>query len=183
MAHAIRHLCTLFVICNIFLLAYPFSSARADMAVAARHFDEPETVGTARYSYLFWDVYDAQLVAPRGDYRPAGPLKLTLTYLRDIKGRSIVERTLDELRRQGEADGPRLADWAASLDGIIPDVTPGDSISGVRDEVGRTHFYVNGRAAGTVDDPDFGRSFFDIWLGPESRDGAFTARLTGKGEE
>ena len=155
------------------------SMARAEIGVAAQHFDDPKPVGDARYSYLFWDVYDARLVAPGGVYRRGGPLKLTLTYLRDFESEAIIESTEKEIRRQEGTDESKLASWRDALSGIFPNVLKNDSISGVRDETGQTFFYVNGAYAGTVADPEFGRRFFDIWLGPESRDqGAPSATST-----
>ena len=155
------------------------AAAATDLEVSARHFDNPARVGTARFSYLFWDVYDARLVSPDGVYRRDGPVALTLVYLRTLKGSAIVERSLSEMRRLGMGDETRLAAWGAELSRLIPDVRESDTISGVRDRDGRTFFYVNGALAGRIDDAGFGRYFFDIWLGPDSLDRRFTAQLTG----
>ncbi len=152
------------------------SSAGIDLA--AQYFGEPARVGTASYNYLFWTLYDAQLVAPGGVFRRDAPLMLTLTYRRDIKSSAIVDATAEELRRLG-APEKAIAGWRSSLGAIVPDVGDGDSIAGIRTADGRTLFYVNGALAGRIDDPAFGRFFFDIWLGPRSRDRQFTARLTG----
>ena len=48
-------------------------------------------VGEARYSYLFWDVYDARLFAPQGKWQPQESFALALTYLRDFDGANRVD--------------------------------------------------------------------------------------------
>jgi hypothetical protein len=148
------------------------------MDLAERHFPEPARVGTATYNYLFWTLYDAQLVAPGGIFRRDAPLMLTLTYRRDIPSADILAATADELRRLGAAEAD-IERWSGAFGSMVPDVRDGDSIAGIRIADGRTLFYVNGAFAGKIDDPAFGRYFFDIWLGPRSRDRQFTARLTG----
>lgn len=167
------------LIAGLFCFA-PLAAPQAGPELSAKHFDNPEMVGEARFSYLFWDVYDASLHSPGGVYKNDGPMALSLTYLRDLKGEAIVESSLKEIRRQGMADEARLSTWEKQLSGIIPDVTDQDSIAGVRDPAGRTFFYVNGSPAGSIDDAEFGRYFFNIWLGPGTSDKDFTSKLTGK---
>lgn len=154
------------------------AGSSASLDLASQYFEKPAWVGAATYNYLFWALYDAQLVAPGGVFRHDAPLMLTLTYRRDIKSSAIVDATAGELGRLG-APEKAIAGWRSLLSAIVPDVGAGDSIAGIRTDDGRTLFYVNGALAGRIDDPIFGRFFFDIWVGPQSRDRQFTARLTG----
>lgn len=162
-----------------FICIAPLAAPQAGPELSAKHFENPEMVGKARFSYLFWDVYDAQLLSPGGVFKDDGPMALSLTYLRNLKGEAIVESSLKEIRRQGMADEVRLSAWEDELSRIIPDVKDQDSIAGVRDHDGRTFFYVNGTPAGKIDDAEFGRYFFNIWLGPDSSDRDFTSKLKG----
>ena len=57
-------------------------------------------VGEARFTYYFWDVYDAVLYAPNGKW-PAERFALRLTYLRDFDGSEIAERSIKEMKSQG----------------------------------------------------------------------------------
>ena len=43
-------------------------------------------------TYFFWDVYNAQLFAPKGQWQGEPPYALTLTYLRDFT------RTVEAIR-------------------------------------------------------------------------------------
>ncbi|EXI64201.1 MAG: hypothetical protein AW08_03801 [Candidatus Accumulibacter adjunctus] len=67
------------------------------------------------------------------------------------------------MRKLGAAAEPRLRAWGERLQQIFPDVRPGDRIVGVHlPDAAQFHF--NDRSIGTIDDPDFARAFFAIWL-------------------
>jgi hypothetical protein len=138
-----------------------------------------EVVGEARMQVLFWQVYDARLFSPEGRYSGEAPFALSLTYLRELDGERIAERSVEEIRKQGFRDEVTLARWFELLRDIIPDVGEDDEIVGVADASGHTRFYLNGSAIGVVPEPEFTRRFFDIWLGERSSEPAFRDRLLG----
>lgn len=112
-----------------------------------------------RFGFL---VYEATLWAGGDDpLRP--PLALKLTYKRNISGRDIADASVKEIRNLGVADDARLKGWGERMVGIFPDVRPGDHIVGVQ-MPDAARFYFNDRSIGTIDDPDFARAFFAIWL-------------------
>ena len=112
-----------------------------------------------RFGFL---VYEATLWAGGDDpLRP--PLALKLTYKRNISGRDIADASVKEIRNLGVADESRLRGWGERMVGIFPDVRPGDHIVGVQ-LPDAARFYFNDRSIGTIDDPDFARAFFAIWL-------------------
>ncbi len=153
--------------------------ARADQAVAASYVPGAELAGKARYRYLVWPVFDAQLYAPGGRFNPGKPFALTLTYLRPLKGSDIAQYSADEMRNQGFADGTALRRWQTQMSSIFPDVTKGSQITGVRDMNGNAIFFANGREIGSIRDARFSRHFFDIWLGSRASDPSFRRSLTG----
>jgi hypothetical protein len=66
----------------------------------------------------------------------------------------------------GGFDAAQAQRWEAALRTLLPDVKPGDRLLGVhRPETG-AQFYQGGRALGRIDDPEFSRRFFAVWLGP-----------------
>jgi hypothetical protein len=136
-------------------------------------------VGEARLRVLFWDIYDARLLAPEGRYASAGPFALELTYLRRLDGEKIAARAIEEIRRQGPRDESVLARWEEALLRIIPDVRSDDTITGIASEDGSTHFLLDGELIGEVEDPAFTRAFFAIWLGEESSEPLLRDRLLG----
>ena len=144
-------------------------------------------VGTASYSYLFWDLYQATLYAPHGQWQPEQPFALELRYLTDLTARKIVAVSRDEMTRQGSADPARIAAWGQRLLEILPDVQKGSVLTGVHLPDGTTRFYAGDRDVGAVDDPAFASAFFGIWLAPNTRDPDLRARLlrqdAGQGRE
>lgn len=154
-------------------------TAAADAGPAARLVPSAELVGQGRMTYFGFRVFDAELYAPQGRYSPSKPFALKLTYLRNFKGSDIAKRSVDEMRRQGLRDEAKLKQWGDQMRAIFPDVAQGASITGVRDASGKAVFYKDGRQIGTINDADFSRRFFAIWLGDNTANPSLQASLTG----
>ncbi|CCQ10535.1 hypothetical protein PALB_14020 [Pseudoalteromonas luteoviolacea B = ATCC 29581] len=122
----------------------------------------------ATYSYLFWDVYTAELFAPSGQFDKSKPFRLKLTYHLDLKGKEIAKRSIQEMKEQGLNDEAKQAQWLALMVNIFPDIRKGDSLIGSRELNGATLFRYNGQEVGKIDDADFTLWFFDIWLGEKT---------------
>lgn len=167
----------------LFLIIVSFCSSQdialADMSLAKKYFNNPNIVGRATYSYLFWDVYDAELIAPKGEYSPKNQLILTLTYHRAFKGEDIVNKSIEEMDLITLKDESTISQWKSELLKIIPDVKVGDKISGIRNKAGHSIFYFNGSLVGIIQDSQFSYNFFNIWLGKNSSDKEFTSKLLG----
>ena len=59
-------------------------------------------------------------------------------------------------------DAEMRGEWSERLQYIFPYVSKGSNITAVKDNTGKTHFYCDGRACGTVSDSKFSNRFFDI---------------------
>ena len=138
--------------------------------------------GTLRFMGL--RVYDGRLwvgaAAPGTDWQ-AVPLALELQYLRSLKGGLIAERSLKEMRRQGEIDDVSAERWLGNMKQLFPDVGPGDRITGVNLPGVGARFFVNGQLRGEVREPEFARYFFGIWLSPRTSEPAMREQLLGLG--
>ncbi len=152
--------------------------ASAQGAVS-RYVENPQTVGKARLSVLFWDVYDATLYAPKGEYAAGKNFALTLHYLMEFKGDEIAERSVEEMRKQGFADEMKLAAWYSQMKAIFPDVKKGSVITGIYQPNKPTPFYADGVKLGEIQDAEFGRHFFDIWLSEKSSEPEIRRKLLG----
>ena len=141
--------------------------------------DAMEVVGEARMQALFWKIYDAQLYAPGGIWSGDGAYALSLTYLRDLQGQKIAERSVQEIRKQGFSDERTLARWYELLAEIIPDVSDQDEIVGLANESGHTRFYLDGQLLGEIREPAFTRAFFAIWLGERTAEPGLRDQLLG----
>ena len=62
---------------------------------------------------------------------------------------------------------------------VFPDVTDGDCLIGLATPGNATRFFVNGRATGTIDDPEFAPAFFGIWLSPATSEPRLRQQLLG----
>lgn len=155
----------------------PDTTNSAPLASAGSAFKK---VGEGRLKVMFWQVYDARLYTPSGDYQPgARPLKLEIEYLRDIKGKALAERTLKEWEAM-DRDHPRQAEWAASLEELWPDIQVNDVLSLELDQEQVATFRRNGEYLGRIDDPEFGQQFVDIWLSEDSTQPELRLTLLGR---
>jgi hypothetical protein len=132
------------------------------------------------YEYLFWDVYSAQLFTLSGHYNETAPFALKLSYKLDLKGKAIAERSIAEMKKQGLSDGQKEEMWLQQLAAIIPDVRDGDEIVGQVNENGKSEFFFNGTLVGEVDDAEFSKCFFDIWLGAKTSEPKLRRALLGE---
>ncbi len=64
--------------------------------------------------------------------------------------------------KQGMQDAEMRGEWSERLQNIFPYVSKGSNITAVKDNTGKTHFYYDGRACGTVSGSKFSNRFFDI---------------------
>lgn len=127
-----------------------------------------------RFGFL---VYEAQLWAGSSPSEP--PIALQLTYKRDIAGHKIVDASVDHMRALG-AEEQQLGVWASAMAKIFPDVKSGDQIVGIY-RPGVATFLYNNREIGQINDPDFARLFFGIWLDPRTTEPRLRNRLLQHG--
>ena len=138
-------------------------------------------VGKGMFSYYFWDVYTGELYAPDGAYQNQPPFALKLTYQRDLEGKKIAQRSIDEMKKQGDVSADDSDKWLSLMEAIFPDVSEGDVITGIATKEGTSVFYVNGEKADEIDDKAFTQRFFDIWLSDKTSEPKFRKKLLGNG--
>ena len=127
-----------------------------------------QKVGEAKLKVLLWSVYNSRLYTADGAYQEgARPLRLEIEYLIDVKSDRLVDRTLQEWEAIGR-EHPEQANWALTLRELWPDIQAGDVLTLELAEDDSATFSRNGERLGTVDHPDFGQHFVDIWLSPDS---------------
>lgn len=141
--------------------------------------------GSGRLRFMGLRVYEARLwtvqTLAAADWART-PLALELQYARTLYGRLIAERSLDEMRRQGEIDAAKAERWTSRMKELFPDVTDGDRLTGVQRPGEATRFFFNGAAKGEVRDAEFTRLFFGIWLSAQTSEPALRDALLGAGK-
>lgn len=155
------------------------SSASADLRVAKLEIPNAKLVGEGRLKYLFWSVFDAALYAPDGIWSEDKPFALSLSYLRDLKGKIIVQASIDEMRKQGMTDLATLKSWGEEMAAIFLDVNDQTTLTGIVNQDGHALFYRNHEPAGVIRDAEFSRRFFSIWLGEKTSEPRLRAKLIG----
>ncbi|WP_412722947.1 chalcone isomerase family protein [Alteromonas sp. D210916BOD_24] len=163
------------------LCFFPSSHAFAQVSSEiSDHVPEAELVGQGMFTYYLWDVYLGQLYAPAATYTGQAPFALKLTYQRDLKGKKIAQRSIEEMQKQQPLSRETATHWLALMETLFPDVQKGDSITGVATRDGTTVFYFNGDEIDRVEDAGFTTRFFDIWLGSKTTEPVFKAKLLGE---
>jgi len=134
--------------------------------------------GSGDMRWFGFSLYRATLWVA-GESPSTAPSALQLDYRRDIPGERLVETSIDEMRRLGAGE-PQLTRWAAELRRIFPDVKTGDCIVGVHQPGQGARFYYGEALRGAIDDAEFARYFFAIWLDPQSRSPELRAALLSR---
>ncbi len=137
----------------------------------AQALPQSQVQGMGRMSYLLWDVFDATLWTQAG-FRSAQYVEhafaLELRYLRTLSAASLVDSSLQEMRRMGTLEASKEAGWTTAMQSAFVDVQAGDRITGVHYPGVGARFYFNGRLRSSVEDAAFARAFFGIWLSPST---------------
>ena len=140
---------------------------------------EFKSVGQSRFEYYFWDVYDAKLATPSGNYQfGQHPVKLSLTYLRDFAAKDIVKATNEQWQHLGKTD--LLGKFDQQLLALWPDIKEGETLSFITDMQGIGTFYHNDTKLGGIDDSQFADNFLAIWLSPKTSQPDMRKQLIGE---
>lgn len=147
----------------------PVQAAPAAPAFITQAIGPSVLAGQGQMRFLGLRIYDARLwVGPQfqaqafADY----PLALQLTYHRAFRADAIAQRSVQEITRQTPL-APALAQrWQAQLAQWIPDVQPGDQLTGIYQPGQGLQLWSGMHMLGTVSDAALARAFVGIWLSP-----------------
>lgn len=165
------------------LLAWP-AMASLRPPELAQALPDARLQGEGRLRFFGLQVYDIRLWAPQpvgADDWAQAPLALELAYARTLYGQAIAERSLEEMRRQGDIATPVAERWLGEMTRLFPDVKDGDRLTGVHLPQAAARFFYNGAFRGEVRDASFARRFFGIWLAPQSSEPSLRERLLSGG--
>lgn len=166
-------------VCVIAALAVPSVAMATRDGFIPRHVPNASEIGHGKLHFLFWRVFEATLHAPNGQWRADAPFSLTLRYFLDLKGRDIAKRSVQEIKGQGFDDTEKLGQWEKDMTRIFPDISPGETLTGIRNASGETYFYHNGKFIGKIKDRRFTERFFNIWLGEKTSQPDLRKKLLG----
>jgi hypothetical protein len=96
------------------------------------------------------------------------PFRLRLDYQVDFEVEKTINYLMLDFKRLGLTHQETLENWSEQLRGILTDVNKGDVVSYIYVPNGTTFFYKNHQFLGKINDADFCRWFFGIWLHPKA---------------
>ena len=145
------------------VLALPAAAKPPELADRV---DAPRPIGCHEYSYLFWDLYRAELWTDASAL-PGDSFALSLTYRADFTREKLVETSIEEMARLSGKPPGSFAGTRSDLERAFRNVSPGDRITAWRAGPDRLRFFVNGRGTGVL--TRHVDLFLDIWLGKGTR--------------
>lgn len=167
------------VFCLLTLLAAPAAAVELP-AAACNLMQSCRMIGQGQLRWWGFHVYDAALWSPSGRWQAQAPYALDIRYARRVTGAQLAETSVDELRRLGIGDEAALARWGAAMRKLFPDVAPGSQLIGVHVPQRGALFYSATAYLGAIEEPEFARGFFAIWLDPRTQTPDLRAALLGR---
>lgn len=129
-------------------------------------------LGQSTYDWFWMKLYSAELWAPNRvqtmDQLWQIPFALSLTYDIRIKPAKLAQVTLEQMELQAPV-APDVAErWVQQLTQLYPPIAKGTTLIGLYDPKGRMALYRDGQLLGEMQDGDFAKRFFQIWLDARS---------------
>lgn len=140
-------------------------------------------VGQAKFSFMFWDVYDSYLYTPNGEYTSGqvDTVVFKIRYLRNIDSNDLVESTIEQWQYIGLTK-EQYSHYIPVLGDLWPDIKKDDELA-LKLTPERSTFYLNGKRLGEVNDKNFGDIFINIWLAENTSQPDLRAQLLGLAEQ
>lgn len=146
---------------------------------------QAQLIGQGALRFFGLLVYEARLWAPGRlptEHYEQQPFALELTYARKLEGEAIAERSIAEMRRVSAFSELQEKRWLASMKTAFPDVAANDRLLGLNNGQGGVRFFYNGKQTAQLEDREYARLFFGIWLAPQTSAPALRASLLGLGD-
>ena len=147
-------------------------------SILSKYFDQKYLIGNANYSFLFWNIYDAELYSTSNKF-DSKKLAIVLKYNRPIDKNTLVKETIDDIKQQENISKQREEKWKALLDAIYVSTKIDKKFIAIKVN-NRSIFYYNNVKLYESFDQEFNKLFFNIWLRSDSKNPEFTKALLGK---
>lgn len=138
-------------------------------------------VGSAKFSVLFWDIYNSTLYTESGSYshkNSPDSLLFEIEYLKDIKTNDLVDRTVQQWKYL-DIPEPEYSKFIPTLKAIWPDIVSGDKLSMLVLN-NQSVFYFNDVKVGSIEEKEFSELFLAIWLSPKTSQTKLRNQLLGE---
>lgn len=142
--------------------------------------ENKQLVGQGRLNYFLLHIYDVKLYSANAEFSFDKPFELVLEYKRKLYGNKIAERSAVEIENLGFKDKLKLDSWLKQMQALFPDVDNGTNLTGAYFPGKPTVFYKDNQKIGAIEDPEFGKWFFGIWLNEKTSEPALRKALIGE---
>lgn len=166
-------------------MSAPYHGRLAPLAVPAECAAQAarwKLLGQAPWLVLGVPAYRLRLWAGNGfdpDDFLRWPFVLAMDFEREPDGRGLAERLVADMRRAGRCSLAQAEQWLAKLYQAFTLVKAQDRISAEHDGQTEIRFCHNGVPVLSVQDADFARLFFGLWLSAGATQPALRAALMG----
>jgi len=137
-------------------------------------------LGKAKFSVLFWDIYESSLFTTDGQ-RPFSNLcqhaLFEIHYLRDISKKELIDNTVSQWQHLSLNENEYLA-FLPLLEKIWLDINAGDRLS-MLSQKGTSVFYLNRQKIGEIESLTFAKTFLSIWLDENTSEPKLRQQLLG----
>ena len=147
-------------------------------AIISKYLGKKFLIGKANYSFLFWNVYDAELYSTSNKFN-FKELAIVLKYNRSIDKDSLVKETINDIKQQENISKQKLEKWKRLLDSIYVNTETNEKFIAIKIN-NKSIFYYNNIKLYESFDQEFNKLFFNIWLRSDSKNPEFTEALLGK---
>ncbi len=158
-------------------LSAGFSSAK-NLAHIEGAINQVQPQGTGRLNFWGFHVYDATLYRASG--KDSSEFALDIKYQKSFSGAAIASRTADEMKNIGVPES-QAASWGKELAAILPNVEPGQTLTGVYSPKQGTTLFYDGKKIAQIPGSEFSKAFFGIWLDSKTSVPKLRAELLGNG--
>jgi len=155
-----------------------FEEDQNTLKILNNYFSKKFLVGKANFQFLFWDMYDAKLITENGIY-PSNKFALILKYNKDFSKKSVVDETINQLKKQKAYNDKELQEVKGLLNKAFREIKKNNKFIGIKNNDEAIFYFQNEKVLET-DNSEFINLFFDIWLRKDSQNPKFTKELLGE---
>ena len=135
-------------------------------------------IGSANYSFLFWNIYDAELYSTSNKFN-SNELAIILKYNRSIEKETLVKETINDIKEQKNISKEQEEKWKNLLESIYIDTKTNKKFIAIKIN-NKSIFYYDDKKLHESFDQEFNELFFNIWLRSNSKNPNFTKTLLGQ---
>ena len=146
--------------------------------IISKYLGKKFLIGSANYSFLFWNIYDAELYSTSNKFN-SNELAIILKYNRSIEKETLVKETINDIKEQKNISKEQEEKWKSLLESIYIDTKINKKFIAIKIN-NKSIFYYNNKKLHESFDEEFNQLFFDIWLRSNSKNPNFTKTLLGQ---